>query len=442
MTQHDCDALGIGFGPSNMALAVAYDALKKRGEGMVLRLAFVEKKEIFDWHPGMLLDSANMQVSFLKDMATSVDPTSRYTFLNYMKETDGLDDFINLRTFYPPRMEYRNYLRWVADHFEHLVSYNSEVMSVEPQVSGSKISGFSVSYTNKNSGERQSLSTRNIILACGATPKLPTDCSASFSGRVIHSSTFLDSLEKNFRDRTRDYRFVVVGSGQSAAEMFQHLYTTYPNARVTLVTPNIGFKPADDSEFVNKLFYNSFIDEYYSADQAFRQDFLRKYKDTNYSAVDVDLIAVIASDLYADKRFQSNRLDHVRFTRVLEIKEDKDVKVSVKNTLTGDNDTYHCDAAFLGTGYRFDSSIKLINALRDFIIWDDDTHPALNRDYSVKTKDMRAKIYLLGPTEHTHGLTSTLLSLMPQRAQEVLTSIIQNMEQSENDSSQREASVC
>jgi len=441
MTQYDCDALGIGFGPSNMAMAVAHDALEKNEEGTVLRLCFIEKNEIFDWHPGMLLDQADMQVSFLKDMATSVDPTSPYTFLNYMKKTDGLNDFINLRTFYPPRMEYRNYLRWVADQFDHLVRYNSEVVNIDALTKNTEIDGFSIRYRDRVTGAENTMTARNIILACGAMPKLPRDCKASFSERVIHSSAFLNNLETTYPEQTRDYRFLVIGSGQSSAEMFNHLYTNYPNAKVRLVTPNIGFKPADDSEFVNKLFYNSFIDEYYTAAPSFREDFVRKHKDSNYSAVDVGLIAGVAADMYADRRFQSNRLSHTRFARVREIKESDGVEVVLENDLTGETDTHHCDAVFLGTGYRFDSGLDLIEGIHEHIIWDDNDQPVLNRDYSIKARDMSAKIYLLGPTEHTHGLASTLLSLMPQRAQEIMASIIENIDQPQTGSVQRQVKV-
>lgn len=441
MTQYDYDALGVGFGPSNMAIAVAHDALEKRGEGTVPRLHFIEKNEIFDWHPGMLLNEADMQVSFLKDMATSVDPTSPYTFLNYMQKTNGLHDFINLRTFYPPRMEYRNYLRWVADHFDHLVRYNSEVIKIDAVTEGSSVQGFSVRHSDRATGAESELSARNIILACGATPKLPRDCKTSFSERIIHSSAFLNRLATNYPDQNRDYRFLVIGSGQSAAEMFKHLYTTYPNAKVSLVTPNIGFKPADDSEFVNKLFYNSFIDEYYAADPSFREDFLRKHKDANYSAVDVDLIADIAADIYADKRFGSNRLSHTRFARVREIIESDGVEVVIEDDLTGQTIAHHCDAVFLGTGYRFDSGLDLIDGIHDRITWDDNGHPVLNRDYSIKVRDMSAKIYLLGPTEHTHGLASTLLSLMPQRAQEIMASLLSDLEHSGTGGLERQVKV-
>ncbi len=46
------------------------------------------------------------------------NPTSPYSFANYLKAHGRLMDFINLHTFYPCRMEANDYLRWVAAQFK------------------------------------------------------------------------------------------------------------------------------------------------------------------------------------------------------------------------------------------------------------------------------------------------------------------------------------
>jgi L-ornithine N5-oxygenase len=58
--------IGIGFGPSNIALAIA---LKERESASgSLQPVFIEKQPRFAWHRDMLLEQAHMQVSFLKDL--------------------------------------------------------------------------------------------------------------------------------------------------------------------------------------------------------------------------------------------------------------------------------------------------------------------------------------------------------------------------------------
>src|SRR4051794_10016492 len=105
----DCsyDFVGVGFGPSNLALAVAAEELAPNLQGL-----FVERSRCFQWHPGMMLDGARMQISFLKDLATLRNPASQYTFLQYVKAKGRLERFVNINEFRLSRLEYGDYLRW------------------------------------------------------------------------------------------------------------------------------------------------------------------------------------------------------------------------------------------------------------------------------------------------------------------------------------------
>ena len=76
------DLIGIGFGPSNIALAIALD--EKRRDGRRVDAMFIEKQAGFAWHKDMMLDQAHMQISFMKDLATLPNPTSRFTLINYL----------------------------------------------------------------------------------------------------------------------------------------------------------------------------------------------------------------------------------------------------------------------------------------------------------------------------------------------------------------------
>ena len=105
------DFIGVGFGPSDLALAVAAREIDAAATGL-----FLEQNSAFQWHPGMVMDGAAMQISFLKDLATLRNPSSPYTFLQYTRAKGRLERFINLRDFYPTRLEYQDYLRWSLQH--------------------------------------------------------------------------------------------------------------------------------------------------------------------------------------------------------------------------------------------------------------------------------------------------------------------------------------
>jgi lysine N6-hydroxylase len=69
---------GVGVGPFNLSLAALMRPL------LDISSCFYERRPRFDWHPGMLLPGSRMQTSFLKDLVTPVDPTSRFGFLSYL----------------------------------------------------------------------------------------------------------------------------------------------------------------------------------------------------------------------------------------------------------------------------------------------------------------------------------------------------------------------
>ena len=124
------DLIGIGFGPSNLALAIALQE-REKAQGK-LDVLFLDKQADYRWHGNTLVTQSELQISFLKDLVTLRNPTSPYSFVNYLKAHDRLVDFINLGTFYPCRMEYNDYLRWVAGQFQAQANYGEEVLAIEP----------------------------------------------------------------------------------------------------------------------------------------------------------------------------------------------------------------------------------------------------------------------------------------------------------------------
>ena len=125
------DLIGIGFGPSNIALAITLQ--EKKQAGYNIESFFIEKQPGFAWHANMMLDNAHMQVSFLKDLATMRNPSSHFTFINYLHQKNRLQDFINLKTFFPSRYEFNDYLAWAASHFDQCCAYGEEVIEIVPE---------------------------------------------------------------------------------------------------------------------------------------------------------------------------------------------------------------------------------------------------------------------------------------------------------------------
>lgn len=251
------DLVCVGFGPASLAIAVAlHDALEARATAPGLssinekppKVVFLEKQQGFAWHAGMLLHGAKMQISFIKDLASLRNPRSEFTFLNYLHEKNRLVEFTNLGTFLPHRLEYEDYMRWCSQWFDDVVEYNQEVVQVIPEKTSKNgvVESFNVLSRNVLTQQTTSLRTRHVVIAAGGRANIP----AHFPQRhpkIIHSSQYAHAISHLFPDAQAPYRAAVIGSGQSAAEIFEDIQSQYPNAHTNLLIKTPALKPSDDS---------------------------------------------------------------------------------------------------------------------------------------------------------------------------------------------------
>lgn len=237
------DLICIGFGPASLAIAVALQDLK-----IDARILFLERQSQFAWHAGMLIPSAKMQISFLKDLATFRDPRSHFTFINYLKSKGRLEAFVNLGTFYPLREEFNDYLTWAAKHFDSIVRYSTDVQSVQAfhRKSNKSADGWLVTYRDRSDDSFVSLKSKRVVVAVGGSPKLPRGLHR-FAPQIVHSSQYMKALsDVDWKDGC-GIKVAVIGAGQSAAEIFEDLTHRFPKAHIKLFIAATALKPSDDS---------------------------------------------------------------------------------------------------------------------------------------------------------------------------------------------------
>lgn len=421
------DILGVGFGPSNLALS-AY--IQETNEGRrsngnsELKSMFFDRQDGFHWHKDMLIDGATMQVSFLKDLVTLRNPTSRFSFLNYLKLKGRLEDFINLKTFHPTRVEYADYLKWVSTQLASNVQYGCQIDDVGLGVNSDGGQCIAVTVRNLFTEKVKTYTTRNLVLGTGLRPKLPGGINES--ERIVHSSRFLSSLEGV--DSASHRRFLVVGGGQSAAEVVNHLYERYKSAEIVAVFPSFGYKPADDSHFVNQIFDPKYVDLFYTAPANVKSQLLERHSDTNYAVVDSELIAELYRKVYAGKVLGQERLEMRRLSRVERLVTfDDSVVASILDSTSGTVTEERFDAVILATGYQPPSLTEIVPQVATYISRDAFGEVVLERNYSVKTcTPIGGRIYFQGASESQHGFTVTLLSALAIRSQEILDDIVEH----------------
>jgi L-ornithine N5-oxygenase len=410
------DVVGVGFGPSNLALAIAF-AEHNADAGEPVTAHFLERQPRFGWHRGMLIDTATMQVSFLKDLVTMRNPTSEFSFVNYLHAAGRLVDFINHKNLFPLRVEFHDYFEWAAAKVDDVVSYGVEVVSVRPVHDGDEIAFFDV-----EASDGTTLRARNLVMGTGLRPQLPDGVTAG--SRVWHNSELLFRME---RLRAADpRRFVVVGAGQSAAEVAALLHDEFPRAEVCAVFARYGYSPADDSAFANRIFDPDAVDQFYRAGEPVKDRLMRYHGATNYSAVDVDLIDELYRRVYREKVLGTQRLRLFNVSRPVEVVETgSTVTAAVESLTTGERTILDADAVVYATGYRPADPTPLLGDLGSRCARDEEGRLRVERDYRITTDTVvRGGIYLQGGTEHTHGITSSLLSNTAVRVGEILTSIV------------------
>ncbi|MBD9425537.1 lysine N(6)-hydroxylase/L-ornithine N(5)-oxygenase family protein [Pseudomonas sp. PDM15] len=412
------DVIGLGFGPANLAIAVALDEDRRvREHG--LRYCFLEKKPAFEWHGGMLLEDSRMQISFLKDLATLRNPSSRYTFVSYLHEKRRLEAFINISTFTPSRLEYNDYLGWAAAQFSDRLHYGEEVIGVEPVLDGGDVTRVKV-ISRLADGRTRARITRNLVVSIGGEPVVP-EAFRPLKGdaRVMHSSSYLERIQACGEPK----RLAVVGSGQSAAEIFSDLCGRYPSAEVSLVMRAQALRPADDSPFINEIFDPSYTDVVYGQSPEEREAFIQANAQTNYSVVNLDLIESIYHRLYLQK-VTGHAPHNLLPQRNIEAVQagDEGIRLTLSGPEGVEDRLY--DAVVLATGYRRDGYKRLLGGLAEHL------GEGVGRDYRLCCQpQMTAGIYLQGCCEASHGLSDTLLSVLAIRSQEVVDALMDSRRQ-------------
>ncbi|WP_406011288.1 lysine N(6)-hydroxylase/L-ornithine N(5)-oxygenase family protein [Streptomyces sp. NBC_00637] len=422
------DVIGIGFGPSNLALSIAVEEhnsdlpAERR-----LNALFLERQPRFGWHRGMLIDDATMQVSFLKDLVTLRNPTSDYSFLCFLRERGRLIDFLNQKTLFPLRMEFHEYFEWAAARVSHLVSYGSEVVSVVPvRGDDAEVAFFDVTCRDTTgAGETVTHRTRNVSVAMGLEPHVPPGL--ELAERVWHNSELIPRATRLGEAGVPVRRAVVLGAGQSAAEAVDYLHRTFPEAEVCSVFAKYGYTPADDSPFANRIFDPEAVDVYFSAPSEVKQSLIDYHRSTNYSVVDMELIEALYATSYREKVAGRERLRFLNVSRVRSVDRGADggLEVAVEFLPTGERQVLCADVLVLATGYRPRDLASLLGEAAKLCLRDDGDAVRVSRDHRVETvPEVTAGLYLQGGTEHTHGLTSTLLSTVAVRADEIHRSVL------------------
>lgn len=396
----DYDFVAIGLGPFNLGLACLTAPIRE------LNGVFLERRADFDWHPGMLLPGTTLQTPFLSDLVTLADPTSPYSFLNYLKEIGGLYRFYIREDFFPLRVEYRDYCRWAASKLSTL-RFNRLVTRVEYD----EADQVYVVRAELPDGTVETYRGRRLVLGTGTVPYVP-ECARGLGGDVVHSANYLDAREKLIGKES----ITVLGSGQSAAEIYHDLLSEIDKHGYELnwITRSPRFFPLEYTKLTLEMTSPDYIDYFHALPMEVR-DRLAATQGCLYKGINASLINDIFDLLYRKNLEGPCPTRLMTNTELVTAEYDSagdTFTLGLRQREQGKEFRLTTRALILATGYRYEEPAFLA-PINDRLVRDARGRFAVRRNYSIDINGN--EIYVQNAELHTHSITAPDLGMAAYR---------------------------
>ena len=415
------DLVGIGIGPCNLSLAALAHPLAE------LDAVFYEQRPRFDWHPGLLIEGATIQVPFLADLVTLADPTSPWSFPNYLKTHERLFPFYFAERFHIQRAEYDAYCRWVSQHLPGL-RFHHQVDAVHWNPEHDV---FEVDYTRLDTqGGTPALGrthTRNIVLGIGTTPRVPDALRPLVEAPgvpVIHAADYLDHRATLLTAG----HITVVGSGQSGAEVFLDLLRHRPTGHEKLhwIGRTEAFAPMEYSKLGLEHFTPDYTRYFHALAEPVR-DRLTTAQWQLHKGIDANTLAAIHDELYL--RTQNGGWPDAVLTPGVRVRTAgrvaaTKVELHLEHRQQNTRSRLTTDAVVLATGYRERPLGHLLAGLDPYLRRDSSERPRIGEDHRlVLDSSVTGSLYVQNAELHTHGVGAPDLGLTAWRSATILNSL-------------------
>ncbi|TWV42672.1 alcaligin biosynthesis protein [Streptomyces misionensis] len=400
------DLVGIGLGPFNLGLACLTEPID------ALDAVFLESKPGFEWHAGMFLDGAHLQTPFMSDLVTLADPTSPYSFLNYLKEKGRLYSFYIRENFYPLRVEYDDYCRWAAGKLGS-VRFGTTVTEVSYDEEGE------LYLVRTEAGE--TFRARHLVLGTGTVPYLPEAC-RDLGGDLLHTSAYMHRKAELREKRS----ITVVGSGQSAAEIYHELLSEIDvhGYQLNWVTRSPRFFPLEYTKLTLEMTSPDYIDYFRALPEETRYR-LEKQQKGLFKGINSELIDAIFDLLYQKDVTSGDRPLPTRLltnsSLVSARYDDGSYTLGFRQDEQGKDFEIRSEGLVLATGYHYEPPAFLA-PLRDRLRFDGHGRFDVARNYSI---DVTGRgVFLQNAGVHTHSITSPDLGMGPYRNATIIRELL------------------
>ena len=400
--------IGIGIGPFNLGLAALLEPVTD------VQAIFFDQSEAFDWHPGLMLDNTTLQDPFMgTDLVSMADPTSRYSFLNFLKQTGRLYRFFIRHDFYMLRREYNVYCQWVAARLSSC-RFSRRVTGVQYE------NGlYVVTVQHTRSGSVSVYRGERLVLGTGTQPHVPSFIGGDLPG-VIHTSQYLPNrpsiLEKG--------GLTIVGSGQSAAEVF---YDLLPEARkgfrLQWFTRSPRFFPMEHSKLTLEISSHNYIEYFYHLPAERRAEILATQNILS-KGINGSLIDQIYDALYemtvGGETVPVQLRANCELTSLTPDTQRGGYSLQFTQTDQQEQFPHQADFVMLATGYRYNRP-GCIEGIRDRIRFHRNGSFRVQRNYTIDIHER--EIFVQNVETQSHGFLAPDLSLGAYRNSWIINQI-------------------
>lgn len=425
------DFIGIGLGPFNLSLASLLEHCAGKNTAQTansrdvqnLSYVFFEQKAQFDWHAGMQLPNTVLQVPFMADLVSMVDPTSPFSFLNYLRHQQRLYKFYFLEQAYIPRSEYNHYCQWVAEQLD-CIEYQSTVLRIEPQRVGFKV------WVNTQ-GVEQSYLCRHLVIGSGNVPNLPEclqDIQKQYPQQCLHAADYMSYQQANSEKSHLQGDIVVLGSGQSAAEVFIDLFDrqivqSKPTYDLHWLTRSKGFFPMEYAPLGLEHFSPDYTQHFYALTDAQKQQTLQQ-QGLLYKGISAKTIRDIYQRFYhrsiagqalsAHLHSQCQLVDATRL-------ENQKLRLHFQHLADQQQFYLDCDGVIAATGYRT-PEFAFMQSLKPHLKLDENGRWQITADYRI-VHDFNGHIFVQNQEMHSHGVATPDLGMGAYRAATIVNQL-------------------
>jgi lysine N6-hydroxylase len=408
-TKADYDFIAIGVGPMNLGLACLTAPISE------LNGLFLDKKDAFNWHSGMLLEDTTLQIPFMGDLVTLADPTSPYSFLNYLKAQGKIYSFYIRENFLVLRQEYNQYCQWAIKKLPN-VYFKTEVTQVHYDANTQL---YNVHALSTSSGTTKCYTTKKLVLGTGTQPYVPA-CCKHLKGAAIHSSMYLSEKSRLQGKKV----LTVVGSGQSAAEVFYDLLQDIDTCGYALhwMTRSPRFFPLEYAKLTLEMTSPEYVDYFYDLPSEKRESLIKNQKHL-YKGINQDLIANIYDLIYTKQVSNRVAINLRTNSELIVTNYDKALDTFYLQFHQCEQDKYFqhdTEALILATGYAYQTP-QFIEGIKDRIQWDAKGKYAVHRNYSIDHDGN--SIFVQNAELHTHGFVTPDLGMACYRNSHIIATL-------------------